>query len=92
MKTHTQKVVCYVVHDDHLLVFTHDDVPLQLAGVQVPAGSIEPGEGPEHAAVREVFEETGLTASVVRCLGTASYDMTGELTAERSDSSASWSV
>ncbi len=76
MKTQVQKVVCYIVHDDHLLVFTHDDVPLQVTGVQVPAGSIEAGEEPEQAAVREVFEETGLTASVVRFLGAASYDIT----------------
>jgi 8-oxo-dGTP pyrophosphatase MutT (NUDIX family) len=39
-----------------LLVFTHP-----LAGIQVPAGSVEPGEAPEHAAARETQEETGLS-------------------------------
>lgn len=32
------------------------------AGIQLPAGTIEPGEEPEAAALREAREETGLTA------------------------------
>lgn len=70
-----QKVVAYVVHDRRLLVFTHDDVPIEIVGVQVPAGSIEHGEAPGDAAVREVLEETGLRARVVRDLGVEQYDM-----------------
>ena len=57
-----RKVVGYVVRDRRLLVFTHDDVPLEIAGVQVPAGTIEPSELPEAAVVREVLEETGVIA------------------------------
>lgn len=75
MKKRTQKVVCYVVHRGHLLVFTHRDVPVLVAGVQVPAGSIEPGETPADAAVRETLEETGLRASVERALGVEEYDI-----------------
>lgn len=71
-----QKVVCYVVHDEHLLVFTHDDVPLEFAGVQVPAGTIEAGEAPEDAAIRETLEETGIRTTVVRHLGKERYDIT----------------
>lgn len=68
------KVVAYVVHERKLLVFTHDDVPLVEVGVQVPAGTIEPGETPPDAAVREVAEETGLRTRVVRSLGIERYD------------------
>jgi len=70
-----QKVVAYVVHDGRVLVFTHDDVPLELAGVQVPAGTIESGETPELAVVREVREETGLATRIVRALGVERYDV-----------------
>ncbi|WP_424446280.1 NUDIX domain-containing protein [Microbacterium sp. CH-015] len=64
-----RKVVGYVVHDDQLLVFTHDGVPLDVAGVQVPAGTIEQSETPAAAVVREVLEETGLAVRIVHALG-----------------------
>jgi 8-oxo-dGTP pyrophosphatase MutT (NUDIX family) len=35
------------------------------AGIQLPAGTVEPGEAPQAAAVRETAEETGLTAVTV---------------------------
>jgi ADP-ribose pyrophosphatase len=35
---------------------------------EVPAGTLEPGEAPEHAAVRELAEETGYTAASWRKL------------------------
>lgn len=38
-----------------LLLFQHP-----YAGIQLPAGTVEPGEAPEAAAVRETQEETGL--------------------------------
>ncbi|WP_293696653.1 NUDIX domain-containing protein [uncultured Agrococcus sp.] len=69
------KAVCYVQHDGHLLVFTHLDVPLTVAGVQVPAGTVDAGERPEDAAVRELREETGLAGSVLRSLGSEEYDV-----------------
>lgn len=70
-----RKVVGYVVHEGRLLVFTHDAFPLVEVGVQVPAGTIEHGETPEKAAVREVAEETGLRTRVVRSLGMERYDV-----------------
>jgi 8-oxo-dGTP pyrophosphatase MutT (NUDIX family) len=70
-----RKVVGYVVRDRRILVFTHDDVPLAIGGVQVPAGTIEASEPPEAAAVREVLEETGVNARIVDSLGIEWYDV-----------------
>ncbi|WP_104052652.1 MULTISPECIES: NUDIX domain-containing protein [unclassified Arthrobacter] len=70
-----RKAVGYVVHRERLLVFTHHHVPIEAAGVQVPAGTIEPGEAPEEAVVREVLEETGMRTRVVRALGVDRYDV-----------------
>lgn len=74
-RTIVEKAVCYVVASDRLLVFTHDDVPLAVTGVQVPAGTVHDDESPAEAAVRELAEETGISAEVVRLLGTADYDL-----------------
>jgi 8-oxo-dGTP pyrophosphatase MutT (NUDIX family) len=72
-----QKVVCYIVRAGRLLVFMHLDQPWDVTGLQVPAGTIEPGESPEVAALREAKEETGLTRlRVVRKVGETVYDMT----------------
>ncbi len=53
-----QKVFAYITQGDLLLVFTHADFPE--AGIQVPAGTVEPGEDPVDAVMREAYEETGL--------------------------------
>lgn len=74
-RRHVRKVVGYVVRGQRLLVFTHDDVALEVAGVQVPAGTIEEGESAVEAVVREVREETGLDTVVVRDLGSEQYDV-----------------
>jgi ADP-ribose pyrophosphatase YjhB (NUDIX family) len=62
-----RRVVAYVVRAGELLVFDHRDHPE--AGTQVPAGTVEGGEDPAVAVVREVAEETGARAEVVRELG-----------------------
>ena len=69
-----RKVVGYVVREDKLLVFTHDDIPLEVTGVQVPAGTIEVDETPKDAVLREVLEETGLDTRIVSELGMECYD------------------
>ena len=52
------KVTAFIVRklDDkpHLLVFQH-------GRIQLPAGTVEPGEHPDDAALREAIEETGLS-------------------------------
>ena len=63
------KVVAYITHESRLLVFSHADEPA--AGIQVPAGTVEPDEPPDVAVRREAWEETGLAdLEVVRLLGT----------------------
>ena len=56
------KVMAYVVRREaggwQLLVFEHAGDPQ--AGVQVPAGTVEPGEPLETALWRELFEESGI--------------------------------
>ncbi len=65
------KVLAYVVRTDssdwRLLVFEHVDYPD--AGLQVPAGTVEPGEPLETAMWRELFEESGLQPPQVSLVG-----------------------
>lgn len=73
-KKHVRKAFAYITQGHKLLVFEQPDAPE--AGIQVPAGSIEPYETPPAAALREAQEETGLTKlAVVSFLGEHSYDM-----------------
>lgn len=58
MSEYVDKVYVYITHRDRLLVFTQPEAPE--AGVQVPGGTIDPGEPPDLAAFREAQEETGL--------------------------------
>jgi 8-oxo-dGTP pyrophosphatase MutT (NUDIX family) len=69
-----QKVFAYITHGNRLLVFRHPFAPE--AGIQVPAGTVEMGESPEVAVMREAFEETGLADLIlVRYLGAHERDM-----------------
>ncbi len=60
MQPELGKVTAFITRDTErgreLLVFTRPD-----AGIQVPAGTMEAGETPEIAVMREAYEETGLT-------------------------------
>ncbi len=54
---------------DELLLFEHPH-----AGIQIPAGTMEPGEPPAQAALREANEETGLAElTISRFLGEHEY-------------------
>jgi ADP-ribose pyrophosphatase YjhB (NUDIX family) len=73
-----QKVYAYILDSfaegDRLLVFEHLDFPE--AGIQVPGGSVEPGERPKDAVLREVKEETGISnLKLVGKLGVFRKDM-----------------
>jgi 8-oxo-dGTP pyrophosphatase MutT (NUDIX family) len=64
-----EKVAAFVTRDRddpagrrEFLVFRHDN---PAAGIQVPAGTVEPGESPREAVLREVAEEAGLTGLIV---------------------------
>src|SRR5579859_3604447 len=69
------KVFAYITHGGRLLVFRHPDVPA--AGIQVPAGTLEPGEDPAAGVLREAYEETWLSGLQLDCfLGLQIWDMT----------------
>ena len=68
-----RKVIAYVTRGDELLVFRHRDFPE--AGLQAPGGSIEDGEDPDEAVLRELQEESGLTdVRVVGLMGRYLYN------------------
>ena len=59
-----------------VLVFEH---PQEGGGVhrQLPAGTVEPGEAPEAAAVRELIEETGVLGGVEALAGVIDEEFEG---------------
>ena len=74
MMKRRQRAYAYITNRNGLLVFTHTDFPE--AGIQVPAGTVQPGEAPDDAVMREASEETGLTKlEFVGCLGSLERDM-----------------
>ena len=58
MSSEIQKVIAYITNGRRLLVFRDTDFPE--AGIQVPAGTVDAGEAPQTAVMREAQEETGL--------------------------------
>lgn len=78
MTKKVEKAIAYIIRNRELLVFIHeeDTSPIDQSGLQVPAGTIKPGETPEVAVLREAQEETGLrNLKVVKYLGKAEYDI-----------------
>lgn len=53
------KVLAYITRGRELLLFEHAGMPA--AGLQVPAGTVEPDEPLDDALWREIGEESGLT-------------------------------
>ena len=76
MSKEIQKVVAYITNGRRQLVFKHTE--LHEAGIQVPAGTVDPGEDPQTAVLREAFEETGLfDLELVRGLGKRTSERDG---------------
>lgn len=72
MPTLKNKVFAYIVHNNRLLLFRQPLSPE--AGIQVPAGTLEDNETPEHGVLREAVEETGLThLQIVEFLGVCDH-------------------
>lgn len=65
--TKIEKVTAFVTretnHGLELLLFKHP-----YAGIQIPAGTVDPDESPEKAVIREVKEETGLLELEIQSL------------------------
>src|SRR5688572_29906730 len=73
MPPHVHKVLAYITRPAadgrlQLLVFTQPawQDGQEDPGVQVPAGTVDPGETPELAVLREAFEEAGLSGLAIR--------------------------
>jgi 8-oxo-dGTP diphosphatase len=73
----TRAVLCYIRQDGRVLL--QHKAPHRFGGGywNAPGGKIANGESPEEATVREVREETGLTVSDVRYLGTLTFYVEG---------------
>lgn len=55
-----EKALIYLTRDAAELLVLEHTTEYTEAGVQVPAGGVEPGEQPAQTALRELAEETGL--------------------------------
>ncbi len=74
MKPTRDRVFTYITQGSRLLIIEYVDH--SYTEPQVPGGTIEPGESPEQAALREAEEETGLTElKIVSFLGSFVRDL-----------------
>lgn len=68
------RVFTYITRADQLLILEYVDG--RYLEPQIPGGTVEVGEQPAAAALREAQEETGLTAlKLVKCLGSFERDL-----------------
>ncbi len=57
-----------MVDDNHVCLVKNHRYAIGETLLEVPAGTIDPGETPEQTARRELAEETGFVAGRLRCL------------------------
>ena len=60
-------VVIYSLYQDKVVLVRQYRYPIGAFVYEFPAGLVEPGENMEQAAIRETYEETGLTLTPVPC-------------------------
>ena len=58
-----------LVDDDHVCLVRNDRYAVGRTLLEVPAGTLDPGEAPDAAAARELREETGYQAGRIEPLG-----------------------
>lgn len=74
--TSLQVATGILVHNGRVLVQKRLQTGVWANLWEFPGGRIEPGESPEQAVVRELFEETGFTVTHPQRLGTVSHGYT----------------
>ena len=67
-------IVTRTRHGSDILVFRHP-----LAGMQLVKGTVEVGESPAAAALRELHEEAGVRAEIVGAMGTSTAIVQGSV-------------
>lgn len=66
-----------VIHKDHVLIIRRSHTEGFLPGRWgVPCGKIDEGESAQHAVLRELYEETGLSGSVAGWVGRSNFPST----------------
>lgn len=60
-------VVIYSLYQDKVVLVRQYRYPIGAFVYEFPAGLVEPGENMEQAAIRETYEETGLTLTPIPC-------------------------
>lgn len=75
----------FAVTDDHLLLaqVSTNDATLPAGHWTLPGGGLEWGEHPEAGMHRELYEETGLTATIEKILGVDSLVVDGAVQSVR---------